>query len=107
MIGSVALVLSDPQFAHFRAMSVDPGVAKCGPIVGRLGKTAVVDACEQGYLKLLVHTSRSGVEQKGPFHWVGFELSKESWIDGKHMLEFYQNIYERPSPGAPGSPFAR
>jgi N-acetylglutamate synthase-like GNAT family acetyltransferase len=102
VIGSIALVRLGPELAHVRAMSVAPGVAERDPVARRLGETAIVDAWDQGYLKLVVHTPQSGAELKGAFHRVSFELSKESWIDGKHMLEFYQNIYERPSTAAGG-----
>jgi N-acetylglutamate synthase-like GNAT family acetyltransferase len=101
VIGSVALVRSNPELAHCRAMIIDPSVAERDHVVRSLGERAVADAWDQGYLKLVVHTPRSGKELKGAFHRVSFELSKETWVDGKHLLEFYQNIYARPlAPGA-------
>jgi N-acetylglutamate synthase-like GNAT family acetyltransferase len=101
VIGSVALVRSHAELAHCRAMSVDPSVAEHDHVVRSLGERVVADAWDQGYLKLVVHTPRSGKELKGAFHRVSFELSKETWVDGKHLLEFYQNIYARPlAPGA-------
>jgi hypothetical protein len=101
VIGSVALVRCSPELAHVRAMNVASGVAERDPVARRLGETAIADAWDQGFLKLVVHTPRSGAELKDAFHRVSFELSKERWIDGKHMLEFYQNIYQRPSTAAP------
>jgi phosphoserine phosphatase RsbU/P len=54
------------------------------------------DAWERGYLKLVVHTSSPPSRLAADLHKLGFEFSREHSMDGEHVLEFYQNLYERP-----------
>lgn len=73
-----------PEVAHLRGLSVLPGVEGRDGVIRRLVDTAVMHAWDEGYLKLVVHTSRSGEELEPHFHRVSFEFSKESWVDGRH-----------------------
>jgi hypothetical protein len=52
----------------------------------------------------VIHTDHSPEKLSGTLRQLSFEFSREAWLDGTHVLEFYQDIYHRPdSPGASGN----
>jgi hypothetical protein len=61
---------------------------------------AIADAYKRGYLKLVVHTNLPPCRLTVALHDLGFEFSRERSTGGEHVLEFYQNLYERPRPSS-------
>ncbi len=101
LIGCVILSTADSNVAHLFGLCVESASDAREAVLKRLGETAVADAWEAGYLKLVIHTDHPPEKLSGTLHQLSFEFSREAWLDGTHVLEFYQDIYHRPdSPGA-------
>jgi N-acetylglutamate synthase-like GNAT family acetyltransferase len=96
IIGSTAVMRHDASQAHLRCMCVAPGFAERHTVARGLAEVAIRDAWERGYLKLVVHTNLPPSRLTVDFHDLGFEFSREHSMNGEHVLEFYQNLYERP-----------
>jgi N-acetylglutamate synthase-like GNAT family acetyltransferase len=108
LIGCVVLSKADTDIAHLYGLCVDASVEVRDAVLKRLGETAVAHAWEEGYLKLVIHTDHPAEKISGSLHRLSFEFSKEAWLDGTHVLEFYQNIYQRPdSPQGSGDAIQR
>jgi N-acetylglutamate synthase-like GNAT family acetyltransferase len=104
LIGCVILSTADPNVAHLFGLCVESASGARDAILKRLGETAVADAWETGYLKLVIHTDHSPEKLSGTLRQLSFEFSREAWLDGTHVLEFYQDIYHRPdSDGVSGN----
>ena len=100
MIGCVILSTADSNVGHLFGLCVESASDARDAVLKSLGETAVADAWEAGYLKLVIHTDHSPEQLSGTLHQFSFEFSREAWLDGTHVLEFYQDIYHRPdSPG--------
>lgn len=98
IVGSAAVIHNDASLAHLRYLCVAPDIADRHVVARRLAETAIRDAYERGYLKLVVHTNSPPSRLTAVLHDLGFEFSRERLMDGEHVLEFYQNLYERPRP---------
>jgi N-acetylglutamate synthase-like GNAT family acetyltransferase len=96
LIGCVILSKADANVAHLFGLCVEFASDAREAVLKRLGETAVADAWESGYLKLVIHTDHSPEKLSGALHQLSFEFSREAWLDGTHVLEFYQDIYHRP-----------
>jgi hypothetical protein len=96
IIGSAAVIHSDFLLAHLRYLYVVPDFAERQVVAKGLAQTAIRDAYERGYLKLVVHSNLPTSRLATALHDLGFEFSRERDTDGEHVLEFYQNLYERP-----------
>lgn len=96
IIGSAAVIPSDLSLAHLRYLYVVPEFAERQVVARGLAEMAIRDAYERGYLKLLVHSNLPPNRLAAALHELGFEFSRERETDGEHVLEFYQNLYERP-----------
>ncbi len=104
LIGCVILSKADSDVAHLFGLCVESTSDAREAVLKRLGETAVADAWEAGYLKLVIHTDHSPEKLSGTLRQLSFEFSREAWLDGTHVLEFYQDIYHRPdSPGESGN----
>jgi hypothetical protein len=102
IIGSAAVISDDPVLAHLRYLCVAPDVTARDVVVRTLAETAIRDAWERGYLKLLVHTNSPPGQPAAFLHELGFEFSRERSRGGEHVLEFYLNLYELPRPSSSG-----
>lgn len=98
IIGSAAVIHYDDSQAHLRCLCVAHDVPERRVVAGCLAERAIRDAWERGYLKLVVHTNSPPSKLASDLHHLGFEFSREHSLDGEHVLEFYQNLYERPRP---------
>ena len=98
IIGSVAVIRNNASLAHLRSLCVAPDFAERHEVARALAETAVRDAWERGYLKLVVHTNSSPSRLTAFLHDLAFEFSRERSMGGEHVLEFYLNLYKRPRP---------
>jgi N-acetylglutamate synthase-like GNAT family acetyltransferase len=96
IIGSVGVIRDNALVAHLRYLSVAPDLADGQAVATCLTERAIRDAYERGYLKLVVHSSLPPNRLTTVLHNLGFEFSRERDTGGEHVLEFYQNLYERP-----------
>jgi hypothetical protein len=83
-----------------RCLCVDPAVADRHVVARGLAERAIRDAYKRGYLKLVVHTNLPPCRLTAALHDLGFEFSRERSTGEEHVLEFYQNLYERPWPSS-------
>lgn len=96
IIGSVTVIRNNDSLAHLTCMCIAPGFAEGTLVARRLAEKAIRDAWDRGYIKLVVHTRLPPNRLAAELHELGFEFSRETSKGGEHMLEFYQNLYERP-----------
>jgi N-acetylglutamate synthase-like GNAT family acetyltransferase len=96
VIGSAAVIRDNASLAHLRCLSVAPDFTDRHVVARALAEMAIRDAWERGYLKLVVHTNAAPSRLTAALHDLGFEFSREHSMGGEHVLEFYQNLYERP-----------
>ena len=96
VIGWVAVIPDNDWLAHLRHLCVVPDLAERIVVARGLAETAIRQARERGYLKLVVHTDLPPGRLATKLHELGFEFSREHSKGGEHVLEFYQNLYELP-----------
>jgi N-acetylglutamate synthase-like GNAT family acetyltransferase len=98
VIGSIAVVKDDKQIAHVRRLRVDPAwkVWHGGEVARFLIQKATQHAREHECLKLVLHTPINDDRAIAFLHQLGFEYSRAREVRGRHLLEFYLNIYIRP-----------
>jgi N-acetylglutamate synthase-like GNAT family acetyltransferase len=96
IIGWAAVIPNNASLAHLRYLCVARDFAERHVVARRLAEIAIRDAWERGYLKLVLHTNSPPSEPAAFLHELGFEFSRERETAGEHVLEFYQNLYERP-----------
>lgn len=96
IIGATAVIRIDATQAHLNCLCVIPDWAQRQAVANHLADTAIRDAWERGYLKLVVHTPASPGQLAAILHELGFEFSRERAMGTEHVLEFYRNLYERP-----------
>lgn len=96
IIGSAAVVSLDVRVAHFKYLSVATDQFDRQTVARAIAEMAVADVWERGYLKLIIHTQTPANRVAPELHQMGFEFSREHDVDGEHVLEFYQNLYELP-----------
>lgn len=96
IIGAVAVIRINASLAHLRCLCVAADFAERQVVARGLAEMAITDAWERGYLKLVVHTHSPPDRLAAPFRDLGFEFARERSTGGQHVLEFYQNLYERP-----------
>jgi N-acetylglutamate synthase-like GNAT family acetyltransferase len=98
IIGSAAVISINDSLAHLRCLCVAPDVAERHLVARGLAELAIRDAYKRGYLKLVVHTNLPPSRLTAALHELGFEFSRERATGEAHVLEFYQNLYEKPRP---------
>jgi L-amino acid N-acyltransferase YncA len=101
IIGATVVIPSNASLAHLRFIFVTPDFTDRFAVTMDLVQTAIRDARERGYLKLVVHTDSPPSRLAIRLHDLGFEFSRERSVSGEHVLEFYQNLYERSRPLLP------
>ena len=96
VIGAVAVIHDNASLAHLKYLCVAPGLAGWRDVASELAETAIKDAYDRGYLKLVVHTPLPPSRLTTHLHYLGFEFSRERLLGEEHALEFYLNLYQRP-----------
>ena len=98
VIASVAIAEDDRRVAHVRLLRVDPAwkMWRDTGVAGALIERAAQHAREHDCPKLVLHSPVNDEWAIRSLHRLGFEYSRARELGGKHLLEFYLNIYERP-----------
>jgi N-acetylglutamate synthase-like GNAT family acetyltransferase len=97
VIGTIAILKDDNQIGHVRRLRVDPfwKLWRGGEIARVLIQKATDHAREYDCLKLVLHTPVNDDQAIAFLHQLGFEYSRARELRGRHLLEFYLNIYLR------------
>ena len=97
LIGSVAVVEEGPDVGHIYWLRVAPQWQADYAVARRLAQTAATYAREVGFLKLISQVPRQAEQRVvGYYRQMGFEFSRAREIDGRHVLEFYLDLYAQP-----------
>ena len=97
LIGSVAVVEEGPDVGHIYWLRVAPQWQADYAVARRLAQTAANHAREVGFLKLISQVPREAEQRVvAYYHQMGFEFSRAREVDGRHVLEFYLDLYARP-----------
>jgi N-acetylglutamate synthase-like GNAT family acetyltransferase len=98
IVGTVAIKGEEDQIAHVRRLRVDPAwnMWHNGEIARVLIQTATYHAHQHDYLKLVLHTPVDDHWAIMFFHQMGFDYARARELQGRHLLEFYLNLYVRP-----------
>jgi len=98
VIGSVAVMEDDKQIAHIRRLRVDPAWKTWGggEVARVLIQKATHHARQHDSLKLVLHTPIDDNRAILFLHQLGFEFARARQIRGRHLLEFYLDLYARP-----------
>jgi len=94
--GSTLVVSDDSLLAHLKCICVAREIAEPLAVARALAGRAIRDAWECGYIKLVVHTDLALDRLAAMFRELGFEFIRERAAGTDRVLEFYQNLYERP-----------
>jgi N-acetylglutamate synthase-like GNAT family acetyltransferase len=97
VIGSVAITEDDAQIAHVRRLRVDPAwkMWRSGEVARVLIQKATHHARQHDCLKLVLHTPVNDDRAIAFLHELGFEYARARELSGRHLLEFYINLYTR------------
>lgn len=97
VIGSIAITEHDKQIGHVRRLRVDPGwKTPHGSEIARiLIRKATHHAREHDCLKLVLHTPVDDDRAIAFLHQLGFEYTRTRQLRGRHLLEFYIDLYAR------------
>ena len=97
VIGTIAILKDDNQIGHVRRLRVDPfwKLWRGGEIARVLIQEATDHAREHDCLKLVLHAPVNDDQAIAFLHQLGFEYSRARELRGRHLLEFYLNIYLR------------
>jgi N-acetylglutamate synthase-like GNAT family acetyltransferase len=98
VIGSIAILVDERQIAHVRRLRVDPGWKTWhgGEVARVLIQEATQHARQHDCLKLVLHTPVDDDRAIAFLHELGFEYARARELRGRHLLEFYLNLYVRP-----------
>jgi len=96
IIGVTVGICDGNSLAHLRCLCVAHDIEEPHVVVQTLTESAIKDAWECGYVKLIVHTDMPLNQLTATFHDLGFEFSRDGAMGSEHTLEFYLNLYERP-----------
>jgi len=97
VIGSIAIKEDDKQIAHVRRLRVDPvwKMWQSGEVAKALIQQATQHARQHDCLKLVLHTPIDDDRAIAFLHHLGFEYARTRERRGRHLLEFYVNLYVR------------
>jgi ribosomal protein S18 acetylase RimI-like enzyme len=105
VIASIAITEDDRQVAHVRWLRVDPACRMWhgGEVASVLMEKATHHARQHDCLKLVLHTPVNDERAITILHQLGFEYARTRERGGKHLLEFYLNLYARPDRSVPSN----
>jgi len=97
IIASVAIKEDDQQVAHVRRLRVDPAwkMWHGSEVAGILIEKAAYHAHRHNCLKLVLHDPIDDHWAIELLHQLGFEYAGARELHGRHLLEFYLDIYLR------------
>lgn len=97
IIGSIAITEDRQQIAHVRRLRVDPAwkMWQGGEVARALIQKAAQHARQHDCLKLVLHTPVDDDQAIAFLHRLGFEFARTRELRGRHLLEFYLNLYVR------------
>jgi ribosomal protein S18 acetylase RimI-like enzyme len=98
VVGTIAITIDDQQAGHLRRLRVAPGRQESGHTACLLVETATAHALEYACLKLVLHTMLDDKRAMTLLHRLGFEFSRSRDLSGRHLLEFYADLYATPKP---------
>jgi ribosomal protein S18 acetylase RimI-like enzyme len=94
VIGTVAISQDHAGVTHLRRLRVAPGWQRDSGVPLHLIRAAVNHARSHGsLLKLVFHTSLDGEEVVKLLNRLGFQFARIRDIGGRHLIEFYDNLY--------------
>jgi len=93
VIGTVAVSEDDAGITHLRRLRVASAWQKNSGVAVELIKAAIHHARSHGCLKLVFHTSLDGEQAVKLLDRLGFQFSRTRDIGGRHLIEFYDNLY--------------
>jgi N-acetylglutamate synthase-like GNAT family acetyltransferase len=104
VIASVAITEDDRQVAHVRRLRVDPDWKRSHDteVSSVLIEKAAHHARQHDCLKLVLHTPVNDEWAIASLHQLGFEFARARELGGRHLLEFYLNIYFQPGRSVAG-----
>jgi len=95
VVGTVAIAEEEDGVAHLRRLRVAPEWQDKSHVAVGLIKTATAHAREHGALKLIFHTPVDDTRAKDLLGRLGFHFARIREINGRQLLEFYVDLYER------------
>jgi hypothetical protein len=96
VVGTIALTTDAQRVAHVRRLRVARGWQDDNCVLCLLIAAATAHACKHDCLKLVLHTPLDDRQAIPMLHQVGFEFGRSRDVRGRHLLEFYLNLYARP-----------
>jgi ribosomal protein S18 acetylase RimI-like enzyme len=104
IIGSIAIKEDETRIAHVRRLRVDAAwkTWNDGEIARVLIRKATHHARQHDCLKIVLHTPVDDQRAIAFLHEVGFEFARTREVGGRHLLEFYVNLYVRVDGPIPG-----
>jgi GNAT superfamily N-acetyltransferase len=98
VVGTVGITINEQQVGHLRRLRVAPGWQESGHTASLLVETVTAHAREYGCVKLVLYTLLDDKRAVTLLHRLGFEFSRSRDLSGRHLLEFYVNLYTLPKP---------
>jgi GNAT superfamily N-acetyltransferase len=95
IIGTVGVFEDQARVAHLRRLRVDRTCQSKDDVARALIATAIRHARLYGCLKLILHTSLDESEAMKLVESLGLQLSRIREGCGRHLIEFYDNLYAR------------
>ncbi len=97
IVGSIAVVEGRQDVGFIHWLRVAPTWQNGYKIAQRLAEAAATHAREVGLLKLVLHAPNGAEDRVASYYrQMGFEFSRARQRDGRNVLEFYLNLYQRP-----------
>jgi len=105
VIASVAIAEDDRRVAHVSRLRVDPAwkMWHDSEVAGALIERAAHHARQHDCPKLVLHSPVNDEWAIASLHRLGFEFARARELGGRHLLEFYLNLYARPDQSACGN----
>ena len=102
VVGTVALTIDERQVGHLCRLRVAPGWQDSDYIASLLVEAATAHAREHACLMLVLHTRMDDNRAVALLHRLGFQFSRSRDVRGRHLLEFYLNLYYAPRQAVEG-----
>jgi ribosomal protein S18 acetylase RimI-like enzyme len=93
IIGTIAVFEDKTHIAHIRRLRVDPAWQPHTVIATQLLRTAIEHARSCGCLKIVFHTSLESAAALELLQSLGLQFVGLREGGGRHLLEFYDNLY--------------
>ena len=104
VIGTVALAEDDAGVARLWRLRVSPFWQLDNRVVSALVRTAIEHARSHGCLKVVFQSSLDGARAIALLEGMGLQFARIRDAGGRHMIEFYDNLYATPDDGSFANP---